>query len=200
MASPNLAVIDPMLLAIVGATAARLAGTYGFNRADRDDIRQDILLDCIVRLQKFDPAKSGRRTYLHRIVRHRVATLLDGQRAACRDYRLCRQSLDGPSRTTATESVPLGEILSRDDYESGIGRDALSSHERSELRIDVGRVVSLLPADLASVAVLLRSVSAVEAGRRLGVSRSTLHRRIADIRGFFQRSGLNLYLNRVRHR
>src|ERR1039458_7394606 len=126
------AIIDPTLLAIVGATATRLAGTYGFNRSDRDDLQQDLLIDCFVRLRKFNPAKSSQPTFLHRVVRHRVATLLDAQRAACRDYRLCQVSLDGPAQFSSRELIPLGETVSSDDFEARFGRSLRSSVERAE--------------------------------------------------------------------
>jgi DNA-directed RNA polymerase specialized sigma24 family protein len=141
-------VLDPAVLAIVGSTATRLAGTYGFNPADRDDIGQELHLDCVIRLRKFVPTKSSRSTFVRRIVHHRVATLLCAQRAACRDYRRCRDSLDGPVPYGAAESVPLGETVSADDYESWIGRTGRSSWERTELRIDVSHVIAALPPEL----------------------------------------------------
>ena len=193
-ATPDLAVIDPTVMKLVRTKAAGLAGTYGFSASDRDDIRQELLLDCLVRLRNFDPAKSSRRTFVHRVVRHRVATLLDGQRAACRDYHMCQDSLDAPVQLAASESIPLGETVSTDDYEAQIGRNVLSSRERMELRIDIDRGISLLPRELAAVADLLKSVSAVEAGRRLGLSRATVYRRIFDIREVFVAAGLDDYL------
>jgi RNA polymerase sigma-70 factor (ECF subfamily) len=192
--TPDLPVIDPTVMKLVRTKAAGLAGTYGFSASDRDDLRQELLLDCLVRLRKFDPAKSSRRTFVHRVIRHRVATLLDGQRAPCRDYRMCRDSLDAPVQLAACESIPLGETVSTDDYEARIGRNVLSSREPMELRIDIDRGISLLPPELAAVADLLKSVSAVEAGRRLGLSRATVYRRIFDIRGVFAAAGLDDYL------
>lgn len=188
--------IDSTLLAVVRASTARLAGTCGFSRADRDDIRQELLFDCFLRLRRFDPAKSSPRTFLLRIVRHRVATLVEAQHAACRDYRLCRDSLDGQVRFGADESMLLGETVSADAYEERIGRNRLSSWERAELRIDVHNVVSLLPAELATIAVMLKSVSVVEAAQRLVLSRATVYRRINDIRRIFKSAGLDLYLSR----
>src|SRR5215472_4214675 len=92
----GLAAIEATLVTIAGTTATRLAGLYGFSRSDRDDLRQELLLDCIIRLPKFDPRRSSHSTFFRRVVRHRVSSLLDTQRAACRDYRLCRDSIDDP--------------------------------------------------------------------------------------------------------
>jgi len=186
--------VDPTLLAVVRATAAGLAGKYGFSVSDGDDIGQELLVDVVVRLRKFDPVKSSRRTFVQRVVRHRVATLLDAQRAACRDFRRCRASLDAPSPFSAGDSIPLGETLSADEYEAWSGRSVLPSRERIELQIDVARVIAVLPAELAAVATVLKSAGAVEAGRRLGISRATVYRRIDRIREVFAAAGLDGYI------
>ena len=199
-ATPDLVGIDSALLAVVRVTAAGLAGEYGFNGIDFEDIRQELLLDCLFRLRKFDPARSSRRSFLHRVVGHRVATLVSAQRAACRDYRLCRDSLDAPIPVSADDSIKLGETVSGDAYDAGMGRSVRSSCERSELRIDVDNVISRLPAELAAVAVLLKSESVVEVARRLGVSRATTYRRLAQIRDVFAAAGLDAYLGQFQRR
>jgi RNA polymerase sigma-70 factor (ECF subfamily) len=195
-ATPDLVGIDSALLAVVRVTAAGLAWKYCFNGIDLDDIRQELFLDCLFRFGKFDPARSSRSTFLRRVVRHRIATLLDAQRAGCRDHRRCRDSLDARVQFAAGESVPLEETLSADDYDARIGRNTLSSRERLELRIDVDSAISLLPADLAGVAILLKSVGVAEAAQQLGLSRATAYRRVASIRAAFASTGLNRYLNR----
>jgi RNA polymerase sigma-70 factor (ECF subfamily) len=197
-ATQGLAAIDNALLNIVRIKAAGLTGTYGFSPSDRDDIRQELLLDCVIRFSKFDPGKSSRHSFLHRVVNNRVATLVEGQRAGCRDYRVCRSSLNDQIELAAGESEELGETVSSDDYESRIGRSTLSARERAELQIDVDSVISLLPLDLAAVAVLLRSVSIAEAARRLRLSRATVYRRITDIREIFAEAGLDNYLRNSR--
>jgi RNA polymerase sigma-70 factor (ECF subfamily) len=181
------------MLRLVRIKAAQLSRTNGFSPADRDDIRQELLLDCFVRLRKFDPAKSSHIIFLHKVVTNRLATLLEAQRAGCRDYRRCRHSLNDRVQF-ADESIELGETISVDDYEAQIGRRALSSVERTELQIDAASVISRLPAELAAVAVQLQSVSVVEAARRLQVSRSTLCRRVASLREIFLAVGLDRYV------
>ena len=192
--------IDQNVLRVVHYKAAQLVGTYGFSRSDGEDLQQELLADYFVRLRKFDPAKSSCRTFLRRVIQHRVATLLEAQRAACRDYRLLCNSPDCSAEFVGGESVPLGEIVSADDCERRIGRTTLSSRDREELRIDVDNAISLLPAELANVAVLLKSLSTVEVGRQLSLSRSTLYRRLARIRAVFAAAGLRDYLRCSRPR
>jgi RNA polymerase sigma-70 factor (ECF subfamily) len=194
----------PSIQSAIRMTAGQLIGNYGFTVAEREDLQQDILADCLLRLRKFDPTRSSCLTFLRRIVRHRVATLVDAQCAARRDFRRCGHSLDGPAGPITGESVPLAETLSADDYRARSGLNSLSSRERLELRLDVDSAIALLPADLAVVAALLKSVSVVEAAERLVLSRATVYRRINDIRRIFKSAGLDLYLSRsgtasVRH-
>ncbi len=195
-ATQDLATIDAALLKIVRAKAAGLIGTYGFSPSDGDDIRQELVLDCIIRFRKFDPAKSSCRSFVSRIVNNRVATLVEGQRARCRDYRACRSSLNDQIEFAPGESMELAERVSADEYEARIGRSGLSARDRVELQIDVARVIASLPSELAAITIMLKSVSVVEAARQLSVPRSTKYRRIGDIRVVIENAGLDLYLSR----
>jgi RNA polymerase sigma-70 factor, ECF subfamily len=174
--------------------AARLSGRFGFTEADRNDIHQELLMDYFIRSRRFNPAKSSRRTFLNRIFRHRVATLCESQSAACRDYRLRSDSLDGPASLGTGGSITLGDTISTDSCHAPIGRAALPSWDREELRIDIDRVIATLPSELAAIANMLRSEGVVETAYLLGVPRATLYRRIASIRVAFKSAGLDLYL------
>jgi len=183
--------IDSTVVRIACTHAARLVGRFGFTGADRDDIQQEILLDYFIRVRRYNLAKSGRRTFLHRVVRNRIATLCEFQSAGCRDYRLCSDSLDAPSG----DSIPLEDTVSADAYQDRVGRCATPSWDREELRIDVDRVLATLPSELAAIANMLRSEGVVETAYQLGMPRATLYRRIAEIRIAFRSAELNLYLN-----
>jgi RNA polymerase sigma-70 factor (ECF subfamily) len=186
-------VVDRMVVGIVRIHAARLIGRYGFTTADRDDISQEILRACIDSQRRYNPAKSSRRTFLCRVAGNQVANLRDSQSAACRDYRLCTNSLDGPVPIVASKSITLGDTMSAD---ARVGRSALSSWECEQLRIDVARVISTLPPELAAIARLLQSIAVVEVSRLLGMPRATLYRHIARIRQAFATAGLRGYLRR----
>lgn len=187
--------IDPLVLSVVRVEAARLAGRYGFNVADRDDIRQELLLDWVVRCRRFDPARSSRRTFVYRIVRHRVATLRESQSAACRDYRLRGNCLHD-SQSVGNESISLADSFSADDCAGWLGRSARSCCERNELRIDVETVTATLPSELAAVVGLLGSENAIEAAKQMAMPRATFYRRIGAIRAAFRSAGLDRYLGR----
>jgi DNA-binding NarL/FixJ family response regulator len=64
------------------------------------------------------------------------------------------------------------------------------------LRLDVDRVVSGLPAELADLAHLLATgKSVVGVARRLEISRATVHRRVVRLRHIFREAGLDTYID-----
>ena len=185
--------IEPSVRALIRVKAAQLlrAG-YDYRPDERDDLQQDLWLDAYVRSRKFDKARSGRHTFLSRVVNNRVANLIAERRAGCRDYRACVRSLDEPDGQDGLRR--FGETLSADEYESRLGLRSMPWVRQLELRADVERAIALLPPDLAVVAGLLMSVGAVEVARRLNLSRATVYRRIGGIREVFHAAGLEGYL------
>jgi RNA polymerase sigma factor (sigma-70 family) len=190
--------VDPGVWRTICSKARGLVGSYGFTSADQDDLQQEAALDLHLRLRNYDPARSGRRTFVQRVVTNRFANLIAERRAGCRDYRACLRSLDEPDRQDGVRC--FGETLSEDEYESRMGWRSMPWVQHAELRADVGRVIALLPPDLADVAGLLMSMSAVEAARRLNLSRATAYRRIGRIREIFAAAGLDGYLQQFKAR
>jgi RNA polymerase sigma-70 factor (ECF subfamily) len=186
--------LDPGVWKLIRWRSHALVGAYGFTLADREDIQQELVLEVHRRMSRFDPSRSGRQTFIRRVANNRIANLIAEQRASCRDYRRCQHSLDEPVGQDRFDQ--LGETISADEYESRTGRASISWREHSELRADVEKAISLLPVELAAIAILLRSVSVIETARLLNVPRATLYRRLADIRRAFESAGLDLYLGR----
>jgi RNA polymerase sigma-70 factor (ECF subfamily) len=86
--------LDEYAVKLIRHKARQLVGRAGFVEADRHDLEQDMAVDLLRRLPRFDPRLAKRETFIARIVEHRVATILEAQRAGVRDYRRCARSLD----------------------------------------------------------------------------------------------------------
>lgn len=183
--------LDPGVWKTIRLKAIQLVGSHGFTAADCDDLQQEAALDLHQRLRNYDPARSGRRTFVQRVVSNRFANLIAERRAGCRDYRACLRSLDEPVRQDGLKR--FGETLSEDENESRMGRRSMPWVQHAELRADVERVIALLPPDLAAVAGLLMSVGVVEAAQQLNLPRATVYRRMGRIRTVFESTGLHLY-------
>ena len=164
--------IDPGILKLTRFKSRRLAGKYGFARHDAEDIEQELLLDFLQRSKSFDAHRCSRRTFARLVINHRVATIIDAGRAACRDYRAGVISLN---------QVP-------DGISEAVGVDGTES---LNLKLDVQRALCRLPAALAHLCrVLMVSETCAEAAAATGMSRPTLYRKIRAVRGLITEAGL----------
>jgi hypothetical protein len=88
----------------------------------------------------------------------------------------------------------LAGLISDDEVAIRLGRRSRPAAELANLRLDVERLVNGLPPELVSVArLLLEGESNVEVAGRLGLSRASLYRRIAQLRQIFRNAGLDSY-------
>jgi DNA-directed RNA polymerase specialized sigma24 family protein len=177
--------MDPdleMCFRLARAKAARLVGKYGFSRDEAEDIGQDLLADLLTRWSNFDLRRGSDRAFIRRIMENRLATIISACHAHCRDYRrnFSREvTHDGVENTQIAESIdPRWSTAS----------------EMHDLAIDICRLQRVLRPELAAVAVLLPSRSPVEIVRLLGISRSTLYRRIRELRATAIGIGLDRYI------
>jgi len=193
----QLAGLDDRTIGFIRWKAHRLCGHGVFAGQDAQDLKQELFLECWRKSTQFDPAKSGSRTFLQKVINNRICNLVEAQSAERRDYRSCQCSLNDAVALDKSGPFEFGDSVSDADYATRMGRGSLSAHERTELQIDVDKVIATLPRELAAIATLLKSSSLVETARQLHISRATLYRRIADIRTVFTTAGLNV--NRRRH-
>ncbi len=144
----------------VRATAAVISGAIPL--ADREDFEQEGLTACWRALPKFDPGRASLRTFIERVIASRISSLA----------RAARQS---------PEHVPLQDAGPQ-PIDSGA-----SAHE---FRVDVERVASAFGCCDRRLVFLLLEYTPAEAGRMLGVSRSTVYDRILRLRPSFVAAGL----------
>ena len=167
--------IDPTLRDLIRRKAAKLTRCHKVPHADREDVEQDLLLEVLRRLPKFDPARSDRDGHLRAVVEHAVSNLVRSGRAAKR----------GRGRTARLDAILTGE--------SELGRtDEVLA--RADLVMDVQELLKRLPDELRRVAELIQSQSATETARALGVSRGTVYARLREIRTLCERTDLEKYL------
>jgi RNA polymerase sigma-70 factor, ECF subfamily len=165
--------LDAHDVGLVRHHAGILVRRGGLQRADRDDVEQELALDLLQRLPRFDAARASRRTFASRVVAHRAAEMLAGCWSAKASMRRAALPLDG------------------DDVHApvGIGHD----DQRHDLRIDVAAALATLSAEHQAVCAALTRGSEREAARRIGVPRRTLRDRVAEIRAHFFSRGLADY-------
>lgn len=151
---------DPQHLeAALTATAvmATRMGTSGrLDPADRDDLRQSLLLIVLQKSAGFDSRRGAWSTFVSLVLRHAAQELGD------------RMAKDRSRRF-----VPL------DAAEPAVSPDA---HHEVDLRLDIGRVAGALPDDLIRIWRLRMTTSPAGAIAASGLSRAGFHRRLRELR------------------
>lgn len=174
--------------------AKQLIGSAGFTKSDLEDIEQELILDLLQRLPKFDSNKAGYKTFIARVVDHRIARIIEERKAGLRDWRLCITSLN--------DIVPLGEgvcgerleAYDMDEYLRQIGCSSRNSSDRLELSIDIGMFVNSIKPELRTLCERLKTESVTEISRDTGIPRATLYERIQELRDLLEDNGLKEYI------
>jgi len=193
-------ILDGYARDVIRHKARQLIGKYGFTRDDYDDLQQEMMLDLLRRLGKYDPSKAGLSTFVARIVDRKVSTLIRHQRQEKRDYRRPVCSLDAQVEDQDGQARGLDEVLGQDAFDDEVARHDRPQAERLDLRLDLSLVLDELPDDLRQLALRLQTRTVAEIARELGVPRSTLYEKgIARLRKIFEDKGLREYLGEARH-
>jgi hypothetical protein len=177
---------DSYAMAQASLRARVLCATVGFPRDDMEDARQDLLLDYLRRLPKFDSRRGDRDGFVRGVMRNHATVL------ATRRHRIaCREILaDDLPRKEARSEIDSWEIL-----------DSLSRHEIEpalQMTIDIERVLSGLPLQLQRLARLLSELSVLEVCAKAGKSRSSVYQMTRQLRDAFTQAGFRPRYPRVR--
>ena len=144
---------------------------------EQDDVRQDLLLDLLARLDCFDPTRSSLPFFAAVCFRHRVARL---SVAAHRD-RQARSpvELDMPRPGSSASSL-LDTLADSDGYSAWIGQP---TDETAELdrRLDLDRALSAMRRDALPICAALMK-DEPDPAASAGMSRTTFYRRVHEVR------------------
>ena len=131
--------------------AQQLIGKCGLTPDDYEDLMQEMTLDLLQRLPKFDPTKAKRNTFIARIIDHKVSTIIRHCTQEKRDYRrTC--SLNEPIEDRDGACVTRGEMISQDDHDLHAGKHTRAESERTETRAVISFSISELPPELRQLA------------------------------------------------
>jgi len=183
--------IDTYAARLIRAKAHQLIGKAGFTENDRQDLQQDLMMDLLQRMRHFNPAKAKKATFMTRIVQRRISTLLEARHARCRDWRLCRVSLNTPCENDRGDTPR--ELIDRVDSQGNLGNSERETRQEaiSNLHMDIERVLDTLPEDLRDLCERLRESNMAEIARETGVARTTLYDKLTRIREAFREAGLD---------
>lgn len=171
-ANAPLADITPYLLQQTALRASLLQSSFGFAADEWDDLRQDLALDCLRRLPRFDGSRGNWKGFVHGVVRNH-ACVLASRHARRRQF----QSLESNNDSEALDAI-VHEVCSEDF------RPVL------ELGLDTERVLASLPEDLRRIARYLTEMPISAVRRKTGLTTAQIDQRIRRIRAAFIAAGV----------
>ncbi len=158
--------------------AGRLVRQYRLPVHEREDLSQDLLLNLITRLKKYNPCRGTLGAFAAVIIQHRVArlaVLLRQDRA-----RFAMTSLDDP--ISGRDGVtPLDTFAEDDGYLAWMG-SSTNPITALEARLSINRALNTLSPEQIGLCAELAIGSIGRAGAESGPSRATLYRRLHDVR------------------
>jgi RNA polymerase sigma factor (sigma-70 family) len=188
--------LDVWVARLVRKTVRSLLRSPAFSAADREDLEQELTLEVLRRLPRFDPQRGRRESFLARVVESRARTLLRRRSAPCRDWRR-RASLDELTKDQDGRRVEVWRTLDADLCRARRGIGVEDGAEGIDLRIDVATAMASLPPDLRRLCAALIRGSARDASRSSGTPRGAVRGKVARIRAHFERCGLGDYASRL---
>jgi len=168
--------------------ARRLIRKLRLSKDDLADVRQDLLVDVIARLPAFDPKRGSLGAFAGIVMANRAARVAHKVK---RERRLC-----GVAPTSLDEPVPDGDGAARGDLVAeGDGLSAyfgqpVDAFAEVERRLDVERGLGALDPDDARLSAALSQSNIDELVDRDHAARSSLYRRVKNIRLALLAAGL----------
>lgn len=185
---------DDFAIDMAAIKAVELVGKVVHTADDFEDITQDMLLDLLERLDKYDPAKSDFKLFATCVIDRKARNLVRHRESKMRD---CRRESGSLNEEIAESDGPVQRLakIDADDHDIRKGKYSRPSEERSQLHLDVESVLARLPPELRKAAELLQTMSITEAAREMGVPRATFyHRYIQKLRDAFTDKGMKFYV------
>jgi RNA polymerase sigma-70 factor (ECF subfamily) len=175
--------LDPFAAMLVRKKAHQLVGRSGFVREDVNDLEQELAIDLLERCKKYDASRASLNTFTSRVVDHKIASLLEAQRAARRDFRKVARELASDNEAGTAEVISLADALAT----------AANDDHDNALRVDVRGVLERLDPSQRELCEGLASSTISELARKTGRTRAVLYEAKAKLVDHFERAGLRVY-------
>jgi DNA-directed RNA polymerase specialized sigma24 family protein len=182
MSKNNYKGIDPFIINQVRYHSRSLIRHPAIHGMEVEDIEQELMLDVLSRTQAYDPEKASWRTFVDRILNHKIANLIEDAKALKRGGGVRAISLD------ALLENPEGE---NDELPDPAGDPTEAMH----LAIDLKQAMQALPKPLVVLMFQLGEHNPSELSRMTRVPRATLYGPINTLRGTLREQGVHHYLN-----
>jgi len=169
--------VDAYIAQQASCRARLLVATAGFKSDDWEDLRQEMVLDCLRRSPKFDPSRGDWQGFVRGVVRnHAIVLVTRRHRTAQRD--ILADDLSFKETRAGDDPIDILDGVHRCEFEAAL-----------HMAIDVGRVLDGLPPQLQTLALLLGELPVLEVCAKTGKSRSRVYQMTRQLREAFVRAG-----------
>jgi len=168
--------------------ARRLLRRLRLPYQDLSDLRQDILLDLIARFPAYEPARGSLGAFAGIVATNRARRL---GRQVWREHRLVGFppiSLDAP--LPAGDGAVMGDLIGEDESLAALFGQSFDAIGEAERRMDLERALGKIEARDGALCAALSQASVGQLAARGRGARSSLYRRIGELRMAFLAHGL----------
>jgi RNA polymerase sigma-70 factor (ECF subfamily) len=169
--------------------ARRLIRKLRLSKDDLADFRQELLVDVIARLPAFDPQRGSLGAFAGIVMANRAARLAHKVKRERRLYGAVPTSLD--ETLPDSDGATRGDLFSQGGGLSAYFGQRVDAFAEVERRLDVERGLGALDPDDARLSAALSQLNIDELVDRGHAARSSLYRRVKNIRLALLAAGLN---------
>ena len=171
---------DPYILAQASCRASVLVANARFSRDDWEDLRQEMVLDCLERTPWFDPSRGDWRAFVRGVIRNHsgILSTRESQRIRFEDFAVVDGEIDADGDLE-------GEILHASP-------EPASDDPATALTwsVDVQLVIASLPDNLRSLALDLMEMTVAETAAKRGRSKQWIYHLLKRLRQAFVLAGV----------
>ena len=158
---------DPEVHALVRKKAGRVARVFGLDHHEREELGQDLLLELLKALDRFDPARGKLIAFAHGTANRWYLTEFRRLKRAGRRPR--EGHLGEKDLLVESQEPPPGDVAG--------------------VREDAAELMAALPPELAEIARAVTRDTVAKVAERAGVHRATVKRRLERARAIAEEAG-----------
>ncbi len=176
---PQLA-FDPYMIRQASCRASVLVANAGFSPDDWEDLRQEMVLDCLERTPRFNPERGDWRAFVRGIIRNHSFVLAsqESRRVRCEAF------------SVADEESGHDDDIEREIFQAAFEPSSDDPTAALTLGADVQRVVASLPENLRSLAADLTEMTVAEVAAKRGRSTQWIYQLMKRLREAFVQAGV----------
>lgn len=182
---------------LIRQKARQLVRRPEFTESDGRDLEQELGLRVIEAWPRFDPSVAHWNAFVTTVIERHVASILEYKTAGKRFDENGVESLSALVDDGEGNLVQRAETIGQEHRDRLTGGTTPTVTEISDLRLDLERIEATLTPELQAVFEGLKTKTASELARELGIPRQTLVGHVRKLRTIFEQHGLHDYLGAV---